>query len=180
MRDGLDSPRLAGLGTGLLLCFTLSACAGGRSDRDDEASPDTRTEIIYVIEDSLQDASDRPEASEGQPPESPPPTAGDRPSLVTSVDVRGESGERIPFDPEGEYTVQVGTLADSARAHERLRELRALGYPAYGLVSGKGIRIRIGYFARRDEAERFGKHFSGEQGAGFWVDRRPKESGNRL
>ena len=60
--------------------------------------------------------------------------------------------------------MQVGTLADSTRALERLRELRALGYPAYGLVSEKGTRIRIGYFARRDQAESFGKRFSTRAG----------------
>ena len=75
--------------------------------------------------------------------------------------------------------MQVGTLADSTRALERLRELRALGYPAYGLVSEKGTRIRIGYFARRDQAESFGKRFSREQGGQFWVDRRATESGSR-
>ena len=101
------------------------------------------------------------------------------PTVVTSVEVEGDGGEGGPFDPMGEYTVQVGTLADSTRALERLRELRALGYPAYGLASGKGTRIRIGYFARRDQAESFGKRFSREQGGQFWVDRRAMESGRR-
>lgn len=189
MRDVCRSDRLSRPGFGLLLwsSFALCACAGGGS-APDPAPADTRTEIIYVIEDSLQGRSGR--ASSGAVPiESPAPAreageregeAADRPSLVTSVEVKEESGERVPFDPKGEYTVQVGTFADSTRAHERLRELRGLGYPAYGLASGKGIRIRIGYFARRDQADRFGERFGREQGVPFWVDRRARESGSRL
>ena len=185
MRDEFRSTRLARPGSGPLLwsSFALCACTGGGS-APDTAPADTRTEIIYVIEDSLRDRSGRASSGTGSP--APARKAGegegeaaDGPSLVTSVEVREESGEGVPFDPKGEYTVQVGTFADSTRAHERLRELRALGYPAYGLASEKGIRIRIGYFARRDQADRFGERFGREQGVPFWVDRRARESGSR-
>ncbi len=168
MRVVFRSSRLLGLALLLpWISLTLFACAGDRTESGDEEPGDTRTEIVYVLEDSSRDRSTVPESREAERPESPPPS------------VEAPAGDRIPFDPKGEYTVQVGTFADSTRAVERLRELQALGYPAYGLASDRGVRIRIGYFGRRDEADRFGQRFSREHGGQFWVDRRASEKGSR-
>ena len=180
MRVVFRSSRLLGLALLLpWISLTLFACAGDRTESGDEEPGDTRTEIVYVLEDSSRDRSTVPESREAERPESPPPSVeageGDDQAAASPA----PAGDRIPFDPKGEYTVQVGTFADSTRAVERLRELQALGYPAYGLASDRGVRIRIGYFGRRDEADRFGQRFSREHGGQFWVDRRASEKGSR-
>ena len=165
----LAVPALPGLG--FCLCLALCACAGGGSDPGGEA-PGTRTEIVYVVEDSQQvrtaDLSGPPpkveEVREEPAPSEPAPPA---------------AKEGVAFAPGGEYTVQIGMYSEAARARERLRQLMALGYPAYLLPSDQGVRLRIGYFAARAEADSFGQRFSREQGGKFWVDRRSKETESR-
>ena len=83
----------------------------------------------------------------------------------------------VEYDPEGEFTVQVGVYADAMRAAEKVRELDDLGYPAYAIArsEGDGVRVRIGYFRTRGDALRFGKIYSEDTGSEFWVDRRANE-----
>ncbi len=173
MRESRSSIRLHVPALPCLACLSLAlgACAGDGSDPGGKA-PGTRTEIVYVLEDSQQvrtaELSDIPPRVE-ETREEPAPTA----ATPSGAEDDG------PFAPDGEYTVQIGMFADAARARERLRKLEALGYPAYLLPSDQGIRLRIGYFARREEADSFGQRFSREQGGQFWVDRRSKEREGR-
>ena len=105
-------------------------------------------------------------------------------------DVRSElvlvdSSRRLPsgdggpvyFDPQGEFTVQVGVFRRTEEAGELVSELKTNGYPAYALSIGKkpGMRVRIGYFSTRSDAERFGAIFSEDRGLEFWVDLRSLE-----
>ncbi len=163
----LGAPGPASVAFSLILC----ACAGGGSDPGGE-EPGTRTEIVYVVEDSQQvrtaDLSGPPPKIE-EAREEPAPTEAALPGAKDGV----------AFAPDGEYTVQIGTFADPGRARERLQQLKALGYPAYLLPSDQGVRLRIGYFSRREEADSFGQRFSREQGGQFWVDRRSKEGEGR-
>ena len=94
----------------------------------------------------------------------PPPTPED---LVGGDDL-------LSFSADGLFTVQVGTFKVSSRASRRVGELTALGYPAYAVAhpSGNQVRVRIGYFATRDEADRFGQRFQRDHGGKYWVDRR--------
>ena len=83
----------------------------------------------------------------------------------------------VAFDRDGEFTVQIG-IHDSARAaRERVLELSKLGYPAYALAKrgDSRVRVRIGYFTTREDAERFGKIFKEDTGSDYWVDRRANE-----
>ena len=58
-----------------------------------------------------------------------------------------------------------------------MTELRKLGYPAYALGTrgDSRVRVRIGYFTTREEAERFGEIFKEDTGSDYWIDRRANE-----
>ena len=176
-RFGVAAP--ASLAFSLVLC----ACAGGGSDPGGE-EPGTRTEIVYVVEDSQQvrtaDLSGARAGVRSSPPVTPPPKVEEpREEPVQAPVAPSAAKDGVAFAPDGEYAVQIGMYADPARARERLRQLKALGYPAYLLPSDQGVRLRIGYFTRRAEADSFGQRFSREQGGQFWVDRRSKEREGR-
>jgi cell division septation protein DedD len=83
----------------------------------------------------------------------------------------------VYYDPEGEFTVQVGVYADAQTARRMVRELTAEGYPAYAVPNPgkKGTRVRIGYFKTRSDARRFGAIFKQDRDMDFWVDRRANE-----
>ena len=107
------------------------------------------------------------------PSESPGPTTGS-----PGTDAReGLLAGAVAYEPDGEFTVQVGVYSDAPKAREQVAELSALGYPAYGIAQpdGKGVRVRIGYFRTREDARAFGNIFSEDHGADFWIDRRVNE-----
>jgi hypothetical protein len=83
----------------------------------------------------------------------------------------------IVYDSRGEFTVQVGIYQDAQKAGKVVRELSAEGYPAYAITSAdsKAVRVRIGYFKTREEAQRFGEIFKKDRNVAFWVDRRANE-----
>ena len=56
-----------------------------------------------------------------------------------------------------------------------MRELKDEGYPAYSVQSNAGVRVRIGYFANRADADRFGRIFAKDRGVEYWIDRRADE-----
>ena len=68
--------------------------------------------------------------------------------------------------------MQVGVYEKSGTAEQLVKDLKAQGYPAYGASSPEGVRVRIGYFATRADAERFGRIFAEDRGVEYWVDRR--------
>ena len=65
-----------------------------------------------------------------------------------------------PFCAEapGRYVVQVGAFSDSAAARETRQKVEKLGLKTYTQVAetaqGSRIRVRIGPFASREEADR--------------------------
>ena len=79
------------------------------------------------------------------------------------------------FDPDGQFTVQVGVYRDEKHADLKVRELKDEGYPAYSVRSDAGVRVRIGYFANRADANRFGRIFAKDRGVEYWIDRRADE-----
>ena len=131
-------------------------------------------ELVIVDESALAGDRDRPR-----------PAAA--PATPSEAGVEGRDDESrtpdtslpgvVAFDRDGEFTVQIG-IHDSARAAgKRVLELSKLGYPAYALAKrgDSRVRVRIGYFTTREDAERFGKIFKEDTGSDYWVDRRANE-----
>lgn len=79
------------------------------------------------------------------------------------------------FDPDGQFTIQVGVYRDAQRADQKVRQLKDEGYPAYSVHSAAGARVRIGYFATHADADRFGRIFAKDHSVEYWIDRRTDE-----
>ena len=138
---------------------------GGCADsdvREDEPAPESepasRREVVILtpadsvaIPASTSDASDASDAS--------------------------DTGDASPvfFDPDGQFTVQVGVYGDAKRAEQKVRELKDEGYPAYSVQSDAGVRVRIGYFTNHADADRFGRIFAKDRGVEYWIARRANE-----
>lgn len=158
-----------------LLGWALYACGGGEPDKGDELGngqeEEGRYELVIV---EAQSPADRAEGQKGQTDESAPIDSG---ATASKVSAGPASGGAIVYDPQGEFTVQVGVYPDARTARQIVRELSAEGYPAYLTASrdGKGVRVRIGYFRTREEALRFGQLFKEDRGVDTWVDRKANE-----
>ena len=156
---------------------------GGCSDsdvREDEQAPESepagRTEIVILTPaDSVSapvGASDASDASDVRAASTP--TATSDASDAADADDTSDSTP-VFFDPDGEYTIQVGVFRNANRADQKVRELQGEGYPAYSVQSDAGVRVRIGYFTNRADAERFGRIFAKDRGVEYWIDRRIHE-----
>ena len=174
----------------LLLSFAATTCGCSEEiDRSDEFGLDQgggRVEVIVLDSSGIQ---------YGETPESGGPVSGERDKPFTgpagsdgstgtsagsTEDKDGRQGllaGAVAYQPDGEFTVQVGVYSDVLKAGERVTELSALGYPAYVIAQpdGKGFRVRIGYFGTREDARAFGDIFSEDHGSDFWIDRRVNE-----
>ena len=104
-------------------------------------------------------------------------SAPDDPSGPTDASDPTDSSDASPvfFDPDGQFTIQVGVYRDAKRAEQKVRELKDEGYPAYSVQSDAGMRVRIGYFTNRADAERFGRIFAKDRGVEYWIARRANE-----
>jgi len=144
---------------GLLSClgFLAGGCAEGGIDHEDELSTtdDGRYELVV-----LEDETAPEDSILGKSP----------------ADLSGQpANAAVFFDPGGQFTVQVGVYKDTEQAAKIVRDLKSEGYPAYGAQNREGMRVRIGYFSDREDAERFGRIFAADRGVEFWVDKRAEE-----
>ena len=161
----------------------IGGCADSDVRKDEqvpESEPAGRSEIVILTPaDSVSapagassDASDAIDAGDAS-------NASDADDTGDAGDTgdTGDTGDASPvfFDPDGEFTIQVGVFRDAKRADQKVRELKSEGYPAYSVQSGAGVRVRIGYFANRADANRFGRIFAKDRGVEYWIDRRANE-----
>ena len=151
-----------------LLAFLAWGCGGREIDRRDELGVEEEEEPYELV---IVDSS----RSLGAGPSKDEPAASGEKQEAGKEERGGE--KREVFDPEGGFTVQVGVYKDPGKAGEIVRELSAAGYPAYALAGPdrKGVRVRIGYFRTREDAERFGRIFKRARKMDFWVDSRENE-----
>ena len=148
---------------------------GGCADsdvREDEQAPESepagRSEIVILT--PADSVSAPAGASSGASDAS---DAGDA-SNTSDADDTGDASP-VFFDPDGEFTIQVGVFRDAKRADQKVRELKSEGYPAYSVQSDAGVRVRIGFFANRADANRFGRIFAKDRGVEYWIARRADE-----
>ena len=142
---------------------------GGCSDsdvREDEQAPEPagRREIVILTPaDSVSAPAVTSDASDA--------------SDVTDAGDTDDTSDASPvfFDPDGQFTIQVGVYRDAKRAEQKMRELKDEGYPAYSVQSDAGMRVRIGYFTNRADADRFGRIFAKDRGVEYWIARRANE-----
>lgn len=171
----------------------LLGCGSSDVDWDDEtgtqgqtpasaaAGGQTRVELVYV--DAATDTATATPAAANSPAPTPAPSpvavapASAGPALAAAADEEAGGDDLIGFDPDGAYTVQVGTFADGTTARRRVQELDGLGYPAYAVAhpGGGAVRVRIGYFTTRDQADRFGQRYRRDHGGSYWVAQRLDE-----
>ena len=164
------------------LLGVLWACGGGDIDREDElgteASEDADSYELVILESSSTDstavdslASQNEEAKEDGRAVDVQEDATEK----SATDEPGDTpGDPVAFDPQGDFTIQIGHYQDTKAAARMVRELDAEGYPVYAIArpDGKGVRVRIGYFKTREDAQRFGQIFKADRGMEFWVDSR--------
>ena len=153
-----------------MLAWTVlwaGGCAddGIREDeRPSEAEPAGRREIVILTPaDSVTAPAETSDASDA--------------SDTDDTSDSGDSGDNSPvfFDPDGQFTIQVGVYRDAKRADQKVLELKDEGYPAYSVQSDAGVRVRIGYFTNRADADRFGRIFAKDRGVEYWIARRANE-----
>lgn len=175
------------------ICCLLGAwwaCGGGDIDEEDElgaeGNEDSDSYELVILEPPSADsaavdtaAAPRLKSADGGPAATPAPekTAG-RSGPAQSEDTPGDP---VVFDPQGDFTIQIGHYQDAKAAARMVRELDAEGYPVYAIASpdGKGVRVRIGYFKTRQDAQRFGQIFKADRKLEFWVDSKASEKQGR-
>ena len=103
-----------------------------------------------------------PSLPERAPKPAPKPAADTKPSSVDHGDgarARALLSGKPPSKPEAaRFVLQVGAFADAAVAHETRLKVEKLGLKTYTQVAntadGNRIRVRVGPFGTRDEADR--------------------------
>jgi len=155
----------------LLAGILLLGCGGQGIDLEDERGGEGDYELVMVAD---------PQRAEVLPASPARDTAATDTSAAPEPAAEEEAlppEAPIAYDPQGEFTVQVGSFEDARLASEQVRKLSAEGYPAYAIANAdkKGARVRIGYFRTKEEAGRFGQLFKKDKGVEYWIDRRANE-----
>ena len=139
------------------LALACSGCADEGIDREDELVTEDNGRFELVV---LAPANE----------------SGDLTPVDLPADLSGEpANAAVFFDPDGQFTVQVGVYREVKHAERIVHDLKSEGYPAYGSKSPEGLRVRIGYFTKLADAERFGRIFAADRGVEYWIDKRAEE-----
>jgi len=155
----------------MALLAVLTACSDSEVDSADELGIEAEGYELVYVETTRVETSPEVVEREKAAVQTIDKTA---PALV---DTLVASDQPIVFDDKGEYTVQIGVY-DASQAAQVVGELSREGYPSYAIPSPdttSGVRVRIGYFRSREDAQRFGAIFKADRGGEFWVDRRANE-----
>ena len=119
-----------------------------------EAEPVVKPEVRMEAKPEI-----KPEAkSEVKPGAKPVPKADDGARARALLDGQAAAAAAVPSAAEGRMVVQVGAFADADKAKEVRQKLEKAGLKTYTQVAetkdGKRIRVRVGPFATRAEADK--------------------------
>jgi DedD protein len=102
--------------------------------------------------------------TEAPPAESKPAPRADDGSKALAL-LEGKPVASTPVEAEGRFVVQVGAFADAAKAREARLKVEHAGLKTYTQVvetkDGKRIRVRLGPFANKSDAERAAEKVKG-------------------
>ncbi|WP_372525727.1 SPOR domain-containing protein [Piscinibacter sp.] len=135
------------------------------SDIMTETRADAGREIAPAVAAPASAAARPPEPVAAKSPAVAPKPAVKTPASVADsaraqalLEAKPPSTKDVPGKDGARYVVQVGAFADSAAARETRLKVEKLGLKTYTQVaetaSGSRIRVRVGPFASRDEADR--------------------------
>lgn len=105
-------------------------------------------------------------AAEPRPEPKPEPKPAPKPEVKPADSARAQAllegkesaAKKPPADAEGRFVVQVGAFAEVTAAREARQKVEKLGLKTYTQVvetsGGKRIRVRVGPFGSRDEADK--------------------------
>jgi len=107
-------------------------------------------------------ATTKPAAPEAKPTAEPKPAtttaAADAKRAQSLLEGKPADAEKETVKKEGRFVVQVGAFAENAAAHDMRLKVEKLGLKTYAQVAetsqGHRIRVRVGPFSTRDEAEK--------------------------
>lgn len=129
-----------------------------------KASGSDAAATVAVAKPAVSAPPAKPVVSAAKPAESPPPRANDdraaeaarAQALLEGKPSPSPSG--APADATPRFIVQVGAFADPALAQQTRQKLERAGLKTYTHVAqtadGKRIRVRLGPFAKRADAEK--------------------------
>lgn len=183
------------------LCLALSLLAGCR-DEDTAPVPAPATKPAEKAVPKANepppftapDSSPQAEVEEGtaSAPKFTPPTAEPakpekKPAAKAAPEapVSTPSTSTVQLTPQGEWVLQVGIHRTEDGARAMATKLKAKGFPAYVLnvatgatgLSGSYYRVRIGAFATREDALRYGENVLMPAGLkDFWADKKSNEA----
>ena len=100
----------------------------------------------------------KPASVAAKPAAAPAPPASANDAKRARALLEGKPADKDAARKEGRFVVQVGAFADAAAARETRQKVEKLGLKTYTQVAetsaGSRIRVRVGPFGTRDEADR--------------------------
>ncbi|MGM0461804.1 MAG: SPOR domain-containing protein [Fibrobacterota bacterium] len=149
------------------------------SQQDQTDDEDLFRQFAEAEEDSEEDTDDDTESGLREITD-----ADDEEETTDTERSREETGYFPEFYTDGNYVVQVSTIASQAIAEDVARKLEDEGYPVYIAevinpspeLLGTYYRVRIGGFRTINDAEEFGENILMPHGYSYWVDNRSNDN----
>lgn len=132
-----------------------------KPERKPESKPEPKPERKVAEKPAEKPAPKKPEAKPEVKPDTAHPKASEAARALALLE--GKNAAKPVEKPEAaqRYVVQVAALATQEKVAELQSRLRAAGVSSYTQKSGALIRVRVGPFGSREEAEKARARFGG-------------------